>query len=405
MQDLSNSNAPEFNVSEVVPWENPLPDFKNSQENSEIESSAAAALAVLANGAVLSLKNDGENSLSSEAASVLEDRTQLSKRAGQGDTAALKQILDFNLASCQAKVIDIELRQGHLQISLSSAEVPIEGTITPLIQRWMVQLSPAHVSTVELYGQRDGCELPYWRVSFNLEDLEALSLNGLDPDTPLQSEVILSTPFIDPLQADLAAPSLHGPESPLLNLPIEVQPIAPAVALKSAPSSVDLPQENPPLSGSEGEAEVLESTAVPALASTALDSVEKVKAVKDFLARYAAGEREFTNINLSETDLSGVNLTLANLHHAELIWSNLKGANLYHINLSRAKLRHANLSGVTLRSSNLQGADFLNANLKGADLSWSNLNGANLTGADLTDANFNNAILERVILPDGTLLD
>jgi uncharacterized protein YjbI with pentapeptide repeats len=270
---------------------------------------------------------------------------------------ALRQTLDLNLGLYQAKVSEIELGQGRLQLSVSSVEVPNQSTLEPLLQRWLVQFGLVNVSMVELYGQKEGSELPYWRSSFNLKEIDLDSLDAPPSErTP--------TGFIDPLQVDFADLKRDGEA---------LEPTAPLTVSEAPP--------------------------------TEMDSEQKTKAVRDFLSRYAAGERDFSNIDLSETDLSGVNLTLANLHNAKLTWANLKGANLYHIDLSQAKLRYANLSGSMLRSSNLQGTDFLNANLSGADLSWSNLNGANLTGADLTDANLKNAILERVILPDGTFLD
>jgi uncharacterized protein YjbI with pentapeptide repeats len=287
--------------------------------------------------------------------------SNVSKVVSLENPTALRQTLDLKLALYQAKVSEIELgQQGRLQLSVSSFEVPNQSTLEPLLQKWLVQFGLVNVSMVELYGQKDGSELPYWRSSFNLKDID------LDKLATIPQPERIPTGFIDPLQVDLTDLNKNGKV---------LEPIAPPI--------------------------VSESTTPPA----AMDSEQKTKAVKDFLSRYAAGERDFSNIDLSETDLSGVNLTLANLHNAKLTWANLKGANLYHIDLGQAKLRHANLSGSMLRSSNLQGTDFLNANLSGADLSWSNLNGANLTGADLTDANLKNAILERVILPDGTFLD
>jgi hypothetical protein len=145
--------------------------------------------------------------------------------------------------------------------------------------------------------------------------------------------------------------------------------------------------------------------ALPSIDEIRSASSAKKDEVEAFLAQYEAGERVFQKINLSEANLGGVSLTLADLQEAVLTWADLSEASLYHVNLNYAKLRFANLKGAKLRSASLQGTDFTNANLTGADLSWSNLQGANLTGADLTDANLQNAILERVVMPDGTLLD
>lgn len=101
--------------------------------------------------------------------------------------------------------------------------------------------------------------------------------------------------------------------------------------------------------------------------------LEKCTTVEDmetieFLVLYAAGERDFHNIDLSS---------------ASLACADLKGANLI-----RANLRHANLRWADLRQTDLSWAD-----LRGADLSWANLAGANLSYANLKGAK----------MPDGTM--
>jgi Pentapeptide repeats (8 copies) len=341
---------------------------------------------------------DPSSSQPSENALAVEDHTLLLERARQGDTAALKEFLDLELISYKVRVIEIEVRQARLQLSLSGIEVPAQSIFEPLLQKWIVPLALPHVLTVELYGQRDGSDLPFWRSSFNPSEIDLNHLHSF-----IEPEVAPPAVFIDPLQVEFKASTLSGltevsfPEALIEAQSIPVPLTAFALGITRDDDSAD---EN----GAVPEKDI-ESFTTPEQSLLPEISEERAKAVKDFLARYAAGERDFAKINLNETNLSGVNLTLANLQASELIWTNLEKANLYHINLSSAKLRHANLSGAMLRSSNLQGTDFLNANLRGADLSWSNLNGANLTGADLTDANLKNAILERVILPDGTLLD
>jgi uncharacterized protein YjbI with pentapeptide repeats len=330
-----------------------------------------------------------------EAHPLLESQTLLLENIKQGDIDALKQYLDLKLAPYQARVEDIGIRKEQLQLSLSGPEVPNQEIFEPLLQTWTVQLELFQFSTIELYGQRDGSTLPFWRCSFNPKDVD---LNRLSVSNT--SEVLPSTGFIDPLQVDFkGGAGDHSPEDLSKASALEIASNNPLSAVSETPTSAHVEDKDELGLGGEEEA-ILESQHL-----SEVTSQEKTKAVKDFLAQYTAGERDFAKIQLNEADLSRVNLTLANLHGAELIWTNLTEANLYHIDLSSAKLRHANLSGAMLRSSNLQGTDFLNANLRGADLSWSNLNGANLTGADLTDANLKNAILERVILPDGTLLD
>jgi Pentapeptide repeats (8 copies) len=333
-----------------------------------------------------------------------QDQAQLLERIERGDLDALQTHLNHNLLPYQARVEDIGLRKEKLQLSISGPEVPQQERFEFLLQTWIVQLGLFQFSTIELYGQRDGSALPFWRCSFNPKDVDLESLAAIaSPEVAFPEvdslEVIPPIGFVDPLQVEFEKKIVDLVPDPWEQPPLE-------------PIENNLWPESQPLvsDGIQGESQLdadLEKSepSSPSQPSEEGTAEEKSKAVKDFLARYAAGERDFAKIQLNEADLSRVNLTLANLHKAELIWANLSEANLYHIDFSSAKLRQANLSGAMLRSSNLQGTDFINANLRGADLSWSNLNGANLTGADLTDANLKNAILERVILPDGTLLD
>lgn len=83
----------------------------------------------------------------------------------------------------------------------------------------------------------------------------------------------------------------------------------------------------------------------------------------ELLSRYAAGQRDFRDLNL--------------------IAAKLKNANLSYANLSGADLRGANLT---------------RANLSGADL-----RGANLTETNLSDVNLSHTSLHGAIMPDGTI--
>ncbi len=107
---------------------------------------------------------------------------------------------------------------------------------------------------------------------------------------------------------------------------------------------------------------------------------------EELLAAYAAGQRDFTKVNLSEANLTGVNLTEADLTGADLYGVNLtgadlSGADLYGVNLTGADLSRADLSGADLYGVNLTGADLSGADLTGADLSRADLSRADLTGA------------------------
>ncbi len=148
----------------------------------------------------------------------------------------------------------------------------------------------------------------------------------------------------------------------------------------------------------------------------------------ELLERYAAGERNFIGVELSEADLRaedliGANLSNANLTEACLLCANLSNANLSNatlieiysscVNLFRAKLSNANLIAADLSAANLFEAELDGANLSGANLICANLCGANLSGANLSNAylsdanligtNLTNADLSGAKL-DGTIL-
>ena len=126
--------------------------------------------------------------------------------------------------------------------------------------------------------------------------------------------------------------------------------------------------------------------------------LEKLKSIKipldELLKQYAAGERDFRGVILSEQILIDVDLSRVNLSEATLHKTVLEGANLTRANLSRADLTRADLRGADLSGANLVKANLREANLRGADLSGADLRGADLTGADLGGA----------ILPDGSIL-
>jgi uncharacterized protein YjbI with pentapeptide repeats len=366
----------------------------------------------------IDLSLDGEDRANRVPYEPLEPDDTLLNRASQGDLEAFRQLLNEELAPHQATIVDIESRQDLLQISLSGERVPVQRTIEPLIKSWVLNVGFVKVQKIELYGQRDGSELPYWRSEFNpseleyiiqpeelgfefmevpAEDFSFLKFDGVETPSEVNEEV-----NSEPLNLD----SQDSTPNTLADLSVSDGGMdAPLDAMDDSPMLS--PVEFLPASTGEDVAveQSLSSGALETSAVENADSMKRRQLVDNFVAQYAAGERAFVKIDLSETDLSGINLTLADLQEAVLIWANLQDASLYHVNLSGAKLRHANLKGAKLRSANLQGADFLNADLSDADLSWSNLRGANLTGANLSEANLQNAILENVIMPDGTLLD
>ncbi len=77
---------------------------------------------------------------------------------------------------------------------------------------------------------------------------------------------------------------------------------------------------------------------------------------EELLRRYADGERNFVEVDLSRANLSG-----ANLYGADL-----RNANLSGVDLSGADLRCTRMEGVNLRDANLECADWHCAEMYGA---------------------------------------
>jgi superfamily I DNA and RNA helicase len=143
----------------------------------------------------------------------------------------------------------------------------------------------------------------------------------------------------------------------------------------------------------------------------------------ELAARYAAGGRNFQNVNLVDADLAGANLRGANLIHAQLAGADLTNANLDGARLVIADLTGADLSGASLKKAKLVGAilngvkfdranlsradlsesQLKNANLTGAILNKTNLSGADLQGANLAGADLTDVNLTGAIMPDGTV--
>lgn len=415
MPDPSESQS---SVSPAIPIDKaiPVPDLFGTT------SDLASDLAELQDRAIAPILEGTQ--LHAEATSFHLGNPDLGERARQGEIEALRQLLNHDLAAYSAELADIEFRGERLQLSVSGREVPMQDAIEGLIKEWIVQLRLPQVQKVELYGQKENCELPFWRSELNPAELELATPRQKPPEVkPVRfafqtTDSNTSTPSEigtaqrnETVPSEQTDPKTQRSEAVLETMdrqPEQTEAIADALDAVQAPilPSLSLEQDNEEaFSATALETDLEQAVPEPKKIIENAETLSKRKVVEAFLARYTAGERSFSKIDLSEADLSGINLTLADLQESQLIWANLQEASLYHVNLLGAKLRHANLRGAKLRSANLQGADFLNADLSETDLTWSNLTGANLTGANLTDANLKNAILDNVIMPDGTRLD
>ncbi|MEG4964370.1 pentapeptide repeat-containing protein [Microcoleus sp. K4-B3] len=153
--------------------------------------------------------------------------------------------------------------------------------------------------------------------------------------------------------------------------------------------------------------------------------------VEELYRRYAAGERNFSGVDLShadlniakviyieylqpgQNDLSGINLSDANLTRADLSCVNLSGANLSSANLDSATLECTILTGANLRKAILDYAelvcDLIDVDLREASIFCTRLVGTDLTRANLMGATFqvhteeDGLIFCDTIMPDGTI--
>ena len=143
--------------------------------------------------------------------------------------------------------------------------------------------------------------------------------------------------------------------------------------------------------------------------------------VEELLERYAAGERDFSEITINGSDelyranLIGINLSKSSVSEIFMEGSNLSGANLRGTQLGQTCLRDTNLRGADLtsadlRHANLDGADLTSANLTGACLQGATMRRVNLTNANLTGAEIEfiqemneGSIFCRTIMPNGSI--
>ncbi|BBD65518.1 pentapeptide repeat domain protein [Nostoc commune NIES-4072] len=147
---------------------------------------------------------------------------------------------------------------------------------------------------------------------------------------------------------------------------------------------------------------------------------KKLVDASELLNRYAAGERDFSNIyiegsdELASTNLSGIilngavvaemlldniNLSASKLRETDFGQASLYGANLCGVDLTRANLRYA-----VLDSANLSDACLVDAHLKGASMGNVNFTRCNLSGAKLSENPwFEGAIFCNTTMPDGSI--
>lgn len=88
---------------------------------------------------------------------------------------------------------------------------------------------------------------------------------------------------------------------------------------------------------------------------------------EELLERYAAGERDFTEIILEYANLSGVELRNINLSGAQFSYVNLSGIQLRQCDLT-AQFIYCNLTNAIIENCDLERARFYDCDLRGAIL-------------------------------------
>ncbi len=127
---------------------------------------------------------------------------------------------------------------------------------------------------------------------------------------------------------------------------------------------------------------------------------------QQFWEKYLSGQKDYSQMNLSEITLYNsifyglcldeANLAGAKLERITLSGTSLKKAQITHAILNNAKLAECDFKYASLRRSSLVGANLENADLMEADFSHTDLHHANLTYANLDGADFRNANLDDV---------
>ncbi len=125
--------------------------------------------------------------------------------------------------------------------------------------------------------------------------------------------------------------------------------------------------------------------------------------VKELLAQYSQGRRDFSGLELGECQFIGYDLSDIILRGAQLNVANFSSANLSRADLSQAQLNVSRLTGVNLTQANLSGCQLNVANLIRAILVDANLATASLIRSEMLRANLTNAHAVAIDLSEADL--
>jgi len=93
----------------------------------------------------------------------------------------------------------------------------------------------------------------------------------------------------------------------------------------------------------------------------------------EFFTLYAAGERDFSLVDLSDFNANGRDIRNCKFLGAYLFWADLRNADL----------RNCDFRGAQLYGCQLLGADFRNCDIRVVDLDAVDITGVTFTGATL----------------------
>ncbi|MCS6783183.1 MAG: pentapeptide repeat-containing protein [Gloeomargarita sp. SKYBB_i_bin120] len=317
--------------------------------------------------------------------------------ARQGDPEAIAVLMTQALAS-RGITAQAKLRQGCLEVVLTSRDTPDQRHCLQVIRQGLLRLEVPTIRTVKVYALRVGEAFPDWMEVF-----------GLDTT---------------PLPAERSTPVLPGPHAE-----IKEGVYIPASPLHLTSDEVDIPLET--------YAEELlrryqkgvrDFTGVKLIQVSLIDAVLDEIVLRDADLSRAVLRRikmrgailqnaNFSGANLIEADLTEADLTGAhfgcmrlggqavnnlvgasvpistNLKRAILVRANLTNADLSRAVLEQARFDEANLTGAILTRANAKVGSFVGCTFNRADLSWATFDGANFTDANLSRVNLKRASL------------
>lgn len=250
-----------------------------------------------------------------------DNQGELLQLARQKDIEALTGLISQFLSEHSLRVADLEFKQDILQLSVESAEVPEQEVIVPLLRDHLSQLQLPSVTSVTVYGQKLGQELPFWMEDFELD-------------------LLIIEPQISSVDSSGATFGNEEPVTPL-------------------PDPDELPSE------------------------MALQLTEKYEAGERNFAQIHLKDEVLPGINLTLTDLQEANMVWCDLRKASLSHANLTSTQLRHANLTEANLQGAKLQGTDLQGAKLKGANLSWAVLRGTNLTDADLTDVNLQNATL----------------------